>query len=158
MNILFTTRDEWFSNNIRKMTKAPVSHCALEFPEYGFILHSNIRGIHLEWSKNFRRKNKVIYEINILSDRETDFDKIDKLLKLYEFKPYDKKAISYLAIYMFLKNTCHISLPKHNLWQTTGMFLCTEWVTKYLDGKEDSMITPYKLYLRLKNEEQNGRL
>ena len=63
MKILFTTRDQWFSNTICDITGEPVSHVALEFSEHGFIVHSNIRGVHLQWSKTFRKENKVIYEI-----------------------------------------------------------------------------------------------
>lgn len=60
---------------------------------------------------------------------------------------YDFGALFYLALRVLFP-----WLPKKNLWQTSGMFLCTEWVTEVLEGEEDSMITPYKLFLRLKEE------
>lgn len=148
MKILFTTRDEWFSNTIKDLTAEPVSHCALEFPEHGFVIHSNIKGVHLEWSKNFRRKNIVVYEIDW--PEEDSLLKIDRLLSQYEFSRYDCAAICFLGIKMAIRRHLRISLPKSNLWQSTGMFLCTEWVTKYVNGEEDSMITPYKLYLKLR--------
>ena len=54
--------------------------------------------------------------------------------------PYDFGALFYLAA----RRVCPW-LPKKNLWQCSGMFLCTEWVTRYLDGAEDSMKTTVDL-------------
>ena len=150
MKILFTTRDQWFSNTICEITGEPVSHVALEFPEHGFVVHSNIRGVHLQWANSFREENEVVCEVDIKYPGE--FTQLDKLLKKYEFSYYDVGAILYLGLRLGLRRHLRLPLAKDNLWQSTGMFLCTEWVTEYLYGEADSLITPYQLYLKLTNQ------
>jgi hypothetical protein len=97
-------------------------------------------GLHVELPQTFFRSCEVIYIIDI----PYDLDKLWKTFADYDQKPYDFLGLLYLAcrcIFPFL--------PKANLWQHTGMFLCTEWVTEVLSGTEDSTITPYQLYKRL---------
>lgn len=146
MKILFTRGSSPLSNEICKMTGEDVSHCVLQVGY--FIIHSNLLGLHIDWAPNFLRKNTVKYVL----EKESDSDKsrLDKLLEEYEHKMYDVGALMFLWLTFVLRAKLSLPLPKSNLWQTTGMFLCTEWISKYADGKEDSMITPYKLYLRLK--------
>jgi len=67
----------------------------------------------------------------------------------YEGSMYDYGAFLYIGLKCLLP-----FLPKINLWQTTGMFLCTEWVQEVLGREIDSMITPYKLYELLSQKEE----
>lgn len=145
MKILFTKSNRWFSDLICSITGEPISHCAIELVEEQIVIHSNFRGLHIETSKNFREKCEKIIEVPI----ERDTAKLNKMLDKYEHSWYDIGAMFFLALSLLLRDKIGIPLPKSNLWQATGMFLCTEWVTFYLDEKEDSMITPYKLYERI---------
>lgn len=65
-------------------------------------------------------------------------------------KPYDYLSLLFLGIrYTLLKILPSKFVPKRNLWQLSGMFMCTELVTEVITKERDSMITPYKLYLKL---------
>ncbi len=140
MEILFTTTDSIASRFIRDITGEPVSHCVVRVGE--FVIHSSFKGVVIEPYDLFRKNNKILYRILGL----TYPSKIRRTLSKYYGKMYDYPALLYLGLRYLLPSI----VPKQNLWQTTGMFICTEFITQLLEEKEDSMITPYKLYLRLK--------
>jgi hypothetical protein len=93
----------------------------------------------------FESFNSSIIESVELPD---NLEKVINLLAKYDGNFYDFGALFYLGL-----RSLFPFLPKANLWQTTGMFLCTEWITEVVDGKENSMITPHQLYLKLKGEQ-----
>jgi hypothetical protein len=144
MRILFTRSNSLLSRLIRKVTGEPVSHCALECS--GWVIHSNLRGLHVELPQTFLRKSEIVYSVEI----PYDMGLVMHALSKYEGKGYDIGALLYLGLRSLLP-----FLPKKNLWQSTGLFLCTEWVTQVLSGREDHMITPYGLYKRLSNSNSN---
>lgn len=146
IKILFTTRDNFFSNLIKDITNEPISHCAIEIPDKDIVIHSNYRGVHIESSNGFRKNNKVVYELISIED-------VNVSIVENEFKPYDYAAFIFLGISLILRKYFKISMSKSNLWNTTGM-MCTEWVTNVVDSKIDSMITPLNLYKKLKTSGQ----
>lgn len=146
IKILFTTRDSFFSNAIRDVTGEPVSHCAIEIPERKIVIHSNIKGVHIQSSYTFRKQNKIVLELEGKEFYGPSF--IDQVLAKDEFRSYDFSAFVFLGLSLAARKYLKLPLPKSNLWDTTGM-LCTEWVTNVVDRKTNAMITPYKLYLRL---------
>jgi len=140
MKVLFTSSNSPLSRLIRKITGEQVSHCALRV--YDCVIHSNLLGVHMEPFESF---NSSIIESVELPD---NLEKVINLLAKYDGNFYDFGALFYLGL-----RSLFPFLPKANLWQTTGMFLCTEWITEVVDGKENSMITPHQLYLKLKGEQ-----
>ena len=124
---------------IRKVTGEPCSHVAIRTDEH--VIHSNLWGVRADEASDFH--SETVFSVDITEDYR-------RLLNVFadNYKsPYDFGALLYMAARSALP-----WLPKKNLWQCSGMFLCTEWVTKYLDGVENSTITPYKLYQRMINE------
>lgn len=152
MDIIFTRNNTIVSKSIIYLTKEPVSHVALDFG--WIIVHSNFRGVHLDYYQNFYRNSEVVFRLKRtttdLFSGIKDKAKVGKLLKDKQFSLYDFGAMLFLAAALTARRYLNIPLPKSNLWQTTGMYLCTEWVSKFLDGKENSMITPYQLYKKLR--------
>lgn len=152
MKILFVKGSSPLSSAICGVTGEPVSHVALEFPELGIVVHSNLLGVNIEWSSFFRKNCSVVYELSARkSDMTSDKAKLGTMLDKYEGSWYDFGALLFMGLILCTRNYLKLPLPKSNLWQTSGMFECTEWVTEYISAEEDSMITPYKLYLKLKN-------
>ena len=146
MNILFTTSKYPTSKLIKKITGEKCSHVAIE--KNGIVLHSDFTGLRLEPLRIFKERNEIIYSIK--SPKPVRFSKV--IDKYWGIK-YDFKALLYLGIrYLLPKNWT----SKRNIWQTTGMFLCTEFITDIIDQKEDSLITPEQLYNRLIKEQHNG--
>lgn len=152
MKILFCRGSSILSHTICGVTGDDISHCALEFPDLGIIVHSNLLGINLEWSGYFRKHTTIVHEVKYTIDSLQNELNLSTMLDQYENSWYDIGALLFVGISLVLKHYLHIPMPKKNLWQTTGMFLCTEWITKYIDGKEDSMITPRQLYERIKEQ------
>ena len=142
MQILFTTSRSPISWLIRRITGEPVSHCAIQVGS--FVVHSNFFGVHIEPISVFLEKSRVVFSVEIASNHQ----KLMKSLSTNWHHPYDFGALLYLG----LRYLCPL-LPKANLWQSSGMFMCTEWVTTVILGKQDSLLTPYQLYLRLNKKE-----
>ena len=147
MRILFTKNNTFVSKSIRTLTQEPVSHVVLEVGS--FIVHSNFRGVHIEWANNFKKKSTVVYSVEIERTPLDDI-RLNDLLEKYEFSMYDFGGMLFMGVALWARANLRIPLSKSNLWQSSGMFLCTEWINMYLDIEKDSMITPYKLYLKLK--------
>ncbi len=139
MRILFTKSDSILSKVIRAVTKEPVSHCAIECS--GWIIHSNLYGVHVELPQNFLNHSEIMYSVEIPFDP----NKVMATLAKDEFKFWDIGAALYIGLRCWLP-----FLPKKNLWQSSDMYLCTEWVMDALEEVPDPMITPYQLYLKLK--------
>lgn len=157
MRILFVKGRAPLSKAIIGVTKEPVSHCALLF-EFGlveFVIHADLYGTHIVLADNFRQHCDIIKEVVLtqptLLQELKDKSKLIKLLTKHEFSLYDFGALIFVALALLARRFLKIPLPKSNLWQSTGMDLCTEWIQRYVDGKIDSMITPYQLYLKLIN-------
>jgi hypothetical protein len=141
MRVLFTKSNSLLSRIIRGITNEPVSHCAIECS--GWVMHSNLLGAHVELPQTFESHSEIVYTVEI------DFDQA-KLMATYakcDQHMYDFGGLAYLGLRYLIP-----ALPKKNLWQTTGMFLCTEFVNEIVNNTEDSMITPYGLYLKLTKE------
>jgi hypothetical protein len=150
MNILFTRSNTWMSKIIREVTGEPVSHCAIRAE--GFVIHVNLLGLQIEKTEDFYKTNQLIYHVELgdgrIGSRHAGLTFLLEKISGKGRMAYDIGALLYLGARYILP-----FLPKKNLWQCTGMYLCTELITEILDNKEDSMITPYKLYLKLANKE-----
>lgn len=143
MNILFTRGSNIFSRAICRVLNEPVSHVAIEYG--GLVIHSNFRGLHIEPLAHFLQHSLVRYSIPYHGISVISFH--DELARNWK-ATYDIGAFLWMTTRHLLRPL--IQLPKANLWQCTGMFLCTEWVTHVLSGgREDSEITPYQLYRKL---------
>lgn len=132
------------------ITKEDISHIAILITLAGkkFVIHSNLLGVHIETYESFIKHSKIIYTLE-KKNSSKDTRKILNLLAEYEWSSYDFGAVIFLGISLLLRRYLKIPLPKSNLWQSTGMFMCVEWVSKYIDLKEESMLTPKKLYYTL---------
>jgi len=144
MKVLFTTSNKIGSRVIRKVTGEPVSHCALQFEcgDYRLVIHAGLHGVEIIPLAWFLQTNQLLYEISIKEDEPRLID-----LDVYVKKSYDFMAILWLG-FCFLIN-CR---PSRNNWAVKKAHMCTELVTEILYGEADSVITPYGLYLKLKEQ------
>jgi hypothetical protein len=145
MRILFTKSDMIMSRLIRKVTGESVSHCVIQHGDY--VIHSNLWGVHSQRFDDFLDHSYIVEQVEIPDDDQ-------RLLALFlkrERSGYDFGAMLYLGLRCLFP-----ILPKKNLWQSSGMYLCTEWVSEFVDNEADSMITPYGLFLKIKKRKANG--
>lgn len=149
MKLLFTKSQSWFSGLICSTTEEEVSHVSVQINDK-FVVHSNIRGLHIQYLPNFLAKQEKVVSLPI-----EELPEVYELLKQYEHKWYDVGAILFLGLSLWLRNKFKLPLPKSNLWQATGMFLCTEFISQLLYGEEMSMLTPEQLYAKVKASGEN---
>lgn len=149
--ILFTSTDKGIGPLIRWATGEDCSHCAIQWDE--LVIHSNWKGVNITFLSEFLEENTIVHSIEVPEDR----DKITNAIVNNIGKLYDTGALLFCGIVLFCRKALNLDWPKKNLWQSTGMYLCTEFVTEYLEGEQDSMITPHKLYIRLVESKINPR-
>lgn len=137
VQLLFTSSETPGSYLIRKVTGEPVSHCALRVDDY--VVSAEIKGVIVQPYSVFKANHDIKFILPVITT-QTELDK-------HFGKPYDYLGLLFLGIrYSFPK-----LMPKQNLWQLSGMFMCTELVSNIVTRETDSMVTPYKLYLKLIN-------
>lgn len=144
MEVLFTYSNLIGSKWIREITGEPVSHCAIRCGP--LVLQSSYNGVQLTSYKDFNNHNEIVYTVPVISTNH----QFIQIYRKYRGRSYDYGALFFLAIRYFCAKI-GIKLPYKNLWQDSGCYLCTEFVTSAVLGKADSLITPYQLYLKLKD-------
>lgn len=150
MYLLFTKSNKWFSDLICSVTKEPVSHVAIYDPEEQVVYHSSFMGIEkLGFNKFVDMQERILF-VPI----EVDAWQVQKMYHEHKSAWYDFGAILFLGLSLMLRSYLRIPLPNSNLWQATGMFLCTEWYTKVKYNKELSMMTPWQLFKLINCEQQ----
>ncbi len=152
MYLLFTTSDKLLAKVIRWATGEKCSHVAILVRDIYFgdyVIHSNWKGVTIEPFSSFLKENRIIHQLRI----PNTWDNAEKIANLREGKYgscYDFGALLFFGIVLFCRRLLGLrKWPKQNLWQSTGMYLCTELVTEFIDKKEDSLITPEQLYSKL---------
>jgi hypothetical protein len=115
------------------------------------VVHSNMHGVNVQPQHLFMRDgNRIIHSVEI-PDSAENIRKLMELLKRTQGNCYDTMGLLFAGVMLFCRKALGLrKWPKQNLWQSSGMYLCTEFVSEYLEGKADSMITPHELYERIK--------
>jgi hypothetical protein len=145
IEVLFTKSNLPGSRWIRELTGEDVSHCAILY--YDKIIHSSYWGVKKIDYVEFATHNEIVHRVEVPISPVKVLEIYDK----YKNKPYDYGALLFLFIrYMALK--CGIKMQYRNLWQDSGCFICSEFVSRAIIGEADSMITPYQLYEKLLQE------
>jgi len=150
MKVLFTKSNLPLSKWIRGITHEPVSHVALEFPEFGIVIQSNLLGVGIVWADYFRKHETVVYELQKNTDDPKDKECITEFLDKNYGSWYDFGALIFAGLCIGLKRLLpFLPMPKKNLWHASGTFTCTEFVSDEIFDHEETMITPYQLYHQL---------
>lgn len=141
IEVAFTTSDHYLSQIICDITGENVSHCILII-DRKWVIHSNISGVHAEYIESFLEHSKIVTRIELPQVSESQ---VLRSLDKYHGKWYDFGALLFSGLILITRKYFPKLVPKQNLWQTTGMFLCTEFVSETLFHQEDSLITPGQL-------------
>jgi len=146
--IVASKGSSWWSRLICwTLGNEPVSHISILHTPY--VYHSDLLGVRRE-----RRANYFARQVTTHVLRVPEFVDIELKYREHQHSWYDIGACLFLGLSFLARRYMKVPLPKSNLWQTTGMFMCTEWVTEGL-GEVDSMITPWQLFKKL--EEVYGK-
>lgn len=144
--ILFTRGNNWYSDLLCGILQEPVSHVSIYQDRY--VYHSDLLGVRQEPYKTFSKRQKL--ELRVKVDR---IDELEAKYEVHKNSLYDVGAAVFIGLAFLARRYLRMPMPKSNLWQTTGMFMCTEWTTEVEYDAEDSMITPYGLYRKLRDEQ-----
>ena len=146
VSIIFTKSKYPLSWLICSVTKEPVSHCAI-LVDNTFVVHSAGLGVKIEHINHFSKMSSVLYRV----DSDVPKDKAYELLGKHANATYDWKALLFIGMCLLARKIAPKWVPKQNLWQVSGMFICTEFVTEFMGTGADSLVTPYQLYKRMEN-------
>lgn len=141
MEVLFTKRSKLIYWALRE----PVTHVAIRY--YDWVIHSNSKGVNVEFYKNFCELNPIIYRVS----HPVLFKNLMGVFVTRQDRGYDFLGAAYLGLRAVFKRV-GISLPKANLWEVTGMDFCSELVADILKVNNSSDLTPYQLYLLLNKD------
>ena len=152
MEILFTRGRSLFSKLITTATGESTSHVVVKYGN--FIIHSNLKGVHVESYHTFIKNSTIVKALAEAPEGEASNRalKVMAALEKYENSWYDLGALFFIGFSLFLRNYLKIPMPKSNLWNASGMFICTEFVSMAVEGKTDSMVTPLGLFYKLEQE------
>jgi hypothetical protein len=139
--VLFTRNNLIESKLIRAVTGEEVSHCAILLNNTG-VIHATSTGSAVIPFSEFKKVHTLVHFVAIPKDAAIRVD-------FAKDKSYDWGAFLYLGLHFILRKV-GIRLPKKDLWQTSGMYLCTELVSKALLAKETEL-TPMGLYHKLRS-------
>lgn len=139
------------SKLILELTGESVSHTVIRNGD--FVYQSSFAGVEQVKASEFLSAYTVGYSLSPSDDRlnEELVSRLVERVVALRGTPYDFPALFYLGLSYSLFSLFKVDLPKKNLWQLSGMYLCTEFVEDVIDIKSDPMVTPYKLYLKLKD-------
>lgn len=150
--LLFTTSDKPMARLIRWATGECCSHVAILRTDDSYldmVIHANWKGVNIQPYEEFLKENTVIHTLEIPTSPENNV-RLLELIHAEHGKCYDIGALLFCGVVLFLRKALGLrQWPKVNLWQSSGMYLCTEFVTEYLYGSADSLITPHQLYERI---------
>jgi hypothetical protein len=139
------------SKLIMDVTGESTSHTVIRNGD--FIYQSSFMGVEQVKATDFLSEYNVVYSLKPVSGRLDEADLVERLVNRFTALKgtlYDFPGFLYLSLRYSLASAFKLNIPKKNLWQISGMYICTEFVEDIIDIQSDSMITPYKLYLKLK--------
>ena len=145
IRIIGSSRNEFFSNAIKKVTKEDISHVAIQYND--IIIHANRHGVVTEPLKEFLKHNTIVYSLRScrLIHEKRLFSYIRKRLPSLLGRKYDQFYLAFFALRMLLRIWFKIPLPKDNLWNISNMYICTELVAEAIGFEMKEMLTPKKL-------------
>lgn len=130
------------------------------------LFQSNLLGTNLDYFPNFLKTNTVVYEIEVLIGDQGEDKVYNQIMTEFDGKSYGWTAYLYFAYRGLLRRLFGTPLPDHNPWAQQDTYLCvglsqalivpgmSGWVMDSVETIPDTeMITPYGLYLHIKNGE-----
>lgn len=141
---LFTTTSYPASRLIRGLTGEPVSHCALQLGEE--VVEASFTGVRARSLSDFLSHNKLVLSVDLPGETivRVNGQVLVTLLRTLG-KGYDFGALLFLGAALLLRRPV-----SRNLWASSRLFTCTEFLSLLLFGMADDIITPLELYHKVK--------
>lgn len=158
MKLIFTKNNQPLSVFIRWGLKEPVSHFAIVFDDT-IVFHSNLLGCHITWFDHFKKSSSIVFQIEKKLSLEKEEHIYRSIINKNYGKSYDFTAFLFFIWRSFLYRVFNKPLPEINKLNSSNNILCTGLAAELpLDEfpelstiKDTEMLSPYQLYLRLKN-------
>lgn len=162
MRLVFVKADLIGSRIIRWGTGEDVSHVAIISDAFKLVIHSYGYGVQVDALSHVLEKYKIVHSIDVPMSTHNEFLMLEYLKQFDHEAGYDYGALTYFTWRAFLHKVFRVPYPTFNSWEDTDKFLCTEAAYIFLEAyalflnktiiidKNISMLTPYQLYLQLK--------
>lgn len=140
------------SKIIRCVTGSKTSHFLIVF-DNKLVLHSTFfRGLNLAWFNTWKKKNDIIWEIDLPLSLEKQEELYVSLLNEAGDKNYDYLAFVYWPLALFKHKILGYTIATKNPWGNSNALLCTgvyallpKWLVGEVDESQLEMTSPDKL-------------
>jgi hypothetical protein len=163
MKIITTKSSKIGSKIIRWATGEEESHIIFVF-DNSLVFHSHFQGTKLEWWNHYKKKNQVVFEIELDLPLETEEKFYKSFVEDYYGDNYDFSGALFLGILVLINRLFNKPIITKNLWSSKNRHFCSElafkpnWdlikpglMDKMRELKHDLM-TPKKARIILENE------
>lgn len=167
IELLFTTSKKTFSKLTRWGLGTDCSHFVIGFDldkPSGIVFHSDFSGVHIDFYSHFIENNMVVHRLKFnqslnINEEELVYQAI--IEKTYKSN-YDYGAYLFWSINIIGNKLLNLPICKKNLWNSKGLFLCTEvyeslsglWINAQITLPKINldMLSPCDLYRCLKDQ------
>lgn len=113
---------------IRWVTGEQISHFAIVFdsPAGGLMFESNLLGTHPKFYRTAQKHMMVIDAVDVDTPVNIEDELWDRVVDLYDDKPYDFMGAIYLGLMILRKRIFGIPRPQVNAWASKKKFFCDE--------------------------------
>jgi hypothetical protein len=125
ISIVFTHSDKIGSILIRDLTQSQTSHMAWLL-DGKLVFHSNHKGCHVEWIKNFLDVNVIIKRIDLDMLTLEEEEKLYLEILKYDGKKYDHGAFWFQGFCWIASKIGFKGRPTVNKWGSKYRYLCLE--------------------------------
>lgn len=157
MKIIFTKNNYPLSFIIRGITGEKMSHVAVVFDDL-FLVQLNLFGVSMQYFEKFKEKQKIVHEINIPLDLQTEDNVWKSMIGVYGTHKYDTIFLLYSAFCVIVRRVFKKEIKKKVL-DDSDKALCYELIIllqnnfKFNFGIEENkkhLLTPGRIYNKLK--------
>lgn len=152
MRILWSKNNLPLSWLIRWGTGEASSHLAIELDDR-IIFHSNLAGVHIRFSENFKKENTIVHDLSLDLTADEEEEVYYKAISQKEGKFYDFCGFLYIAYRILIFRFFGDPLPERNPFQKDSAFMCHELITclpdrivNRLNIVDISMTTPERVH------------
>jgi hypothetical protein len=150
MIILFTAGNNVVSKAIRELTRYPASHVAVQFGNY--VFHSNMTGPKFELLDEFLKHSHIVRSYVGPPTNQMDLLDMVDFYARRQHRKYDFLLFLWLTAHCLWAYSLKKPVKPSDMKQVTGAYLCTEFVSTFLNTDKTSIYLPEQLERHLIQE------
>lgn len=153
MTIIWTKSNMPISKLICWGLNEDCSHVAIVFSS-GWVVHSNLVGVHATWFKTLRKSSQIVHAIQIDLAPEKEEEIIKFIMNNHDSDQYGWGEFFYFTWRGLLHRLFRTPFPKTGRWGKNKNVLCTEIIKllpdeimpSFIKNRDLGIISPYHVY------------